>query len=155
MSGTVSNTLKMGLDIVALVAQGTALVAWPLVENKPVLYYIPASVLLISVGWWENYLSEKSGISFISKIAKSNKDFQFKIYFMYSIISPIKCILFLGTALTTISFREGSFSFIFDNFGSIFSSHHLNISEVGVLDSVLYIHLNLFLIYKLMHYAKS
>lgn len=49
----------MIVDLVALAAQATGFVVWPLLEGreKPELWLIPFSVILISCGWWENYVN--------------------------------------------------------------------------------------------------
>ncbi|KAG5866370.1 hypothetical protein JTB14_021883 [Gonioctena quinquepunctata] len=124
-------TLKMLLDLTAGLFQATAFIAWPLVENQPVLYIIlPLSLFLISCGWWENFLSEKSSIEFLKNLGKGKKDFKNATYFSYSIVTPIKCIIFLSTTLLIFWFREESVDFIFDDFSNIFGSHYLNISEI-------------------------
>lgn len=54
--------VKVIVDILAIVAQVTGLIAWPLLENKPALWLIPISSLCISLGWWENYVTRQSPI---------------------------------------------------------------------------------------------
>jgi hypothetical protein len=51
--------IKVIVDLVALAAQATGFVLWPLLEGreKPELWLIPFSVVLISCGWWENYVN--------------------------------------------------------------------------------------------------
>lgn len=45
------------LDILALSCQATAFVVWPLLDdNKPILWCIPVASVLISLGWWENFV---------------------------------------------------------------------------------------------------
>lgn len=51
-------------DIAALVAQVSAFVAWPLLaDGDSSLWLIPVSTILISFGWWENFISESSSVS--------------------------------------------------------------------------------------------
>lgn len=50
------------IDVLALVAQLSGLVVWPLVDRNKLHYAtwaIPAGVFLTSFGWWENYLDIK------------------------------------------------------------------------------------------------
>jgi len=51
--------IKVIVDLVALAAQATGFVVWPLLEGreKPELWLIPFTVILISCGWWENYVN--------------------------------------------------------------------------------------------------
>ncbi|CAG9760021.1 unnamed protein product [Ceutorhynchus assimilis] len=118
-------------DIVALLAQISALIAWPLVQrNNQALWLIPVCTILISFGWWENFISELSPIVFIRRLAKSRKDFPHSKYFCYSIISVVKCLLFFTTCVASIYFKEGDVKFLFANFGSIFQEHQMLVTEV-------------------------
>lgn len=120
----------MTADLLALAAQASAFVAWPLIEGNSVLWLIPVSSLLISFGWWENFIFEKISIPFLRNIARRKKEFPNSKYFSYSIISIIKCLLFLITAIASFHIREGDGLFIFDNFVNAFSEHQMNITEV-------------------------
>uniref|UniRef100_A0A6P7FUQ3 Chitin synthase chs-2-like n=1 Tax=Diabrotica virgifera virgifera TaxID=50390 RepID=A0A6P7FUQ3_DIAVI len=122
--------LCYGLDIAAIVIQASALVVWPLVENRKILYIIPIALSLISVGWWENFLSEKTPIPWVKKFAKAKKQFKTDVYFTYALITPIKCLIFLLSAVTIIWIREGDVGFLFDKFGDAFSSHSFNVTQV-------------------------
>lgn len=48
--------LMLMLDILSVSAQATAFVVWPLMDGKPILWCIPVTCVLISVGWWENFI---------------------------------------------------------------------------------------------------
>nr|QAX32942.1 chitin synthase II [Diabrotica virgifera virgifera] len=122
--------LCYGLDIAAIVIQASALVVWPLVENRKILYIIPIALSLISVGWWENFLSEKTPIPWVKKFAKAKKQFKTDVYFTYALITPIKCLIFLLSAVTIIWIREGDVGFLFDKFGDAFSSHSFNVTQI-------------------------
>jgi chitin synthase len=51
------------VDIAALAAQATSFFLWPLLDStKPSLWLIPVALLLVSCGWWENYVSTQSRI---------------------------------------------------------------------------------------------
>lgn len=121
---------RTALDVFAVAAQTTAFVAWPLVEDKAVLWLIPLSVVLISFGWWENFLPENSPIEFWRKLAKSKAEFPNSKYVSYSITSVLKCLLFFTTAVASFVIREGDASFLFKNFGDAFSDHNMTITEV-------------------------
>jgi hypothetical protein len=54
-----SLSVKIVLDVVAIGGQATAIIAWPFVLDPDLkdwtVWLIPASVVLTSFGWWENY----------------------------------------------------------------------------------------------------
>lgn len=51
------------VDLAALTAQATSFVLWPLLDtSRPSLWVIPPSLILVSCGWWENYVSMQSSI---------------------------------------------------------------------------------------------
>ncbi|XP_031352113.1 chitin synthase chs-2-like isoform X2 [Photinus pyralis] len=128
-----SNVVKISFDVISIIAQGSALVIWPMIEKEPTMWMIPITVLLISAGWWENFVSEGSPIKFIKKLGKSKKKFNNSRYFLYSFISIWKCILFFVTTIAIISVREGSVDFMFENFADAFSSHAINATEIKPL----------------------
>ncbi|CAG9817347.1 unnamed protein product [Phaedon cochleariae] len=126
-----NRSMSQIVDIVAITCQLTAFFAWPAVENKTVLYLIlPLSLFLISTGWWENYVSDKSNIKLIKELGESRKEFQTKTYFMYSIIAPMKCFAFFMTTLIIFWMREGSVYFLFDKFVDAFSTRYINVTEI-------------------------
>jgi hypothetical protein len=49
--------VKLAINSVALAAQITGFVVWPLLEiqEKPQLWVLPIATIFISCGWWENY----------------------------------------------------------------------------------------------------
>ncbi|KAJ8965259.1 hypothetical protein NQ317_019736 [Molorchus minor] len=74
----------MLLDVAAIAAQASALVMWPLVEGRYVLYMIPVSSLHFR--WMKD-----SPYHFISTLAKGRKkELKNKTYFMYAILAPWK-----------------------------------------------------------------
>nr|KAH9640257.1 hypothetical protein HF086_013456 [Spodoptera exigua] len=50
--------LKMVLDVLAISAQATAFVVWPLLNGNSVLWTIPVACVFISLGWWENFVGD-------------------------------------------------------------------------------------------------
>lgn len=126
-----NNSFKMILDALSIIAQATALVAWPLIENDWSLFTIPLCIILISFGWWENYLSDDSPIPFVSNIAQNKKQYPNSRYFAYTFITIWKCLLFLGSMILIVYLRENRVQFLFDNFYDAFQDHEINITEVS------------------------
>ncbi|XP_066253334.1 chitin synthase chs-2-like isoform X2 [Euwallacea similis] len=118
------------LDVMSLASQVTAFIVWPLLSNADLgLWLIPVSLILISAGWWEVFLSETTSIKFVKEMAKARKTFPNSKYFSYAILAPIKCLLFFGTAVASLYIREKDVDFLFNNMGSIFSSHNMTVVE--------------------------
>jgi chitin synthase len=128
---SINDNLKMTLDIVSIIAQASSFVIWPLVDGNPTLYMIPVSVILISVGWWENFVSDSSQLPFIREIARTKKEFHMKTYFIYSFVAPLKCLVFFCTVLVIFQCQEGDVNFLFDNFTAAFQDHTINITEIA------------------------
>lgn len=121
---------KVIIDLVAIAAQATGFVVWPIIENKPHLWVIPVSILLISVGWWENYASKHSPIPFIKYLGKMKAEFTSTRYFSYMFISVWKCICFLLSIMFILLIKEGEFGFFFSNFNDAFGIHPITIQEI-------------------------
>ncbi|KAF0297192.1 Chitin synthase chs-2 [Amphibalanus amphitrite] len=55
--------LKLSMDAVALLLQVTGCIVWPVIEagrgNYTAAWAIPSALVLTSVGWWENFVTEK------------------------------------------------------------------------------------------------
>ncbi|OWR41051.1 chitin synthase [Danaus plexippus plexippus] len=49
--------IMLVIDVLAISAQATAFVVWPLLDGNPVLWCIPVACIFISLGWWENFVS--------------------------------------------------------------------------------------------------
>lgn len=67
-------SLKIGLDIVAVIGQTTVLVLWPAAVaigkqdvDSNLVWSIPTSLLLVSVKWWENFVDKNSRLGKIRK----------------------------------------------------------------------------------------
>lgn len=67
------HSFKVIIDIIAMSIQATAFFVWPLLEGqqKPELWLIPISLLFVSCGWWENYVtaSKDSALGLFAKVS--------------------------------------------------------------------------------------
>lgn len=95
--GLLSRTSKEGkraakiiVDLAAVAAQITSFVVWPLLDERPVLWCIPVSALMISCGWWENYVSSQSPISIVRALGRVKEDLKYTRYFAYIFLSTWK-----------------------------------------------------------------
>lgn len=92
---------KVLMDLAAIAAQITGFVVWPLIEDRPVLWLIPVSAVMISCGWWENYVSSQSPFSFVRALGRVKEDLKTTRYFSYIFLSLWK--------VTLLSFYSNSF----------------------------------------------
>lgn len=122
--------IKVIIDLIAIGAQATGFVVWPIVEKKPDLWTIPLTIFLISLGWWENYISKYSPVPFFKKLGKMKESFDQTRYFSYMFISTWKILCFFITMLFIILAREGEVGFFFTEFSEGFGSHPITVVEV-------------------------
>lgn len=61
------------VDLAALAAQTSGFVVWPLLDSsKHSLWLIPPALILVSCGWWENYVTTQSPIGILSILKIKN-----------------------------------------------------------------------------------
>lgn len=119
------------MDLIAISAQATGFIVWPIIENRADLWIIPVTILLISFGWWENYISKHSPIPFIKKLGKLRESFDQTRYFNYMFISIWKIICFFLTILFVLLIKEGEVAFFFTEFSESFNVHPITVAEVS------------------------
>jgi len=95
------NFLVLVGDVVALIAQFSILLLWPArdmiaQDTRELTWTIPVSLLLISVGWWENYINKFTALG---NIGARLRDFKHRVRRMrtktYMLASLWKIILTL------------------------------------------------------------
>lgn len=123
--------IKVIIDLVAISAQATGFIVWPIIERRADLWIIPVAIFLVSLGWWENYISKHSPLPFIKKLGKIKETFDETRYFTYMFISTWKILCFFLTMLFIILAREGELGFIFTEFSEGFNAHPITILEVN------------------------
>lgn len=123
----------MIMDLVAISAQATGFIVWPIIENRADLWIIPVTIFLISLGWWENYISKHSPLPFIKKLGKIRDSFDKTRYFNYMFISIWKILCFFLTILFVLLIREGEVAFFFTEFSESFNVHPITVLEVRLL----------------------
>ncbi|XP_063708773.1 chitin synthase chs-2-like [Culicoides brevitarsis] len=138
----------IAMDLLALLGQLTGLIAWPAQNSRNlVLWFTPLALILISLGWWENYLSEKSPLlKYLDRDNDKNhtnptgKQYEFSRAFatfkqniyqsryrIYLLIAPLKMTLFgiFGALFTGVTFHD-----FFNSFEVGWGNHTINVTEV-------------------------
>ncbi|KAL0894833.1 hypothetical protein ABMA27_013353 [Loxostege sticticalis] len=124
------------LDILALSCQATAFVVWPLLDdNKPILWCIPVASVLISLGWWENFVGPVDKHS--SGIAVSLVEFRNSLrntrYFSFRILSLWKIIVFMCCILLYMQVQEDDPATFFSHFNYAFADRNYTVHEIQVI----------------------
>ncbi|XP_063901353.1 chitin synthase chs-2 isoform X2 [Zophobas morio] len=122
--------LKVIIDLIAIAAQATGFVVWPIIEQRVDLWIIPVAIFLVSLGWWENYISKHSPIPFIKKLGRIKDKLEHSRYFTYMFISVWKCLLFFLSVLFIILIKEGEVAFFFTQFSEGFGAHQIQVIEI-------------------------
>ncbi|XP_015191639.1 PREDICTED: uncharacterized protein LOC107074595 isoform X2 [Polistes dominula] len=114
------------VDLAALTAQATSFVLWPLLDtSKSSLWIIPPALILVSCGWWENYVSLQSSIGFIKMLARVKRELRLTRYFTYMFVSFWKIIAFFISALTILHLKGENIGHLFTMFGTAFGEHKI------------------------------
>nr|ACD10533.1 chitin synthase 1b [Ectropis obliqua] len=124
--------VKVIVDMVAIVAQVTGFIVWPLLENKPVLWLIPISCICISLGWWENYVTRQSPIGIIKSLGRLKDELNFTRYFTYRFMSLWKIVVFLMVILFSIWTDGDDPAMFFQLFNAGFGPHNIVVEEIQI-----------------------
>ncbi|XP_055344655.1 chitin synthase chs-2-like [Paramacrobiotus metropolitanus] len=91
--------LKFILDLLALTAQISGIVLWPLaLSDVKDFWSWPIAFVLTSIPWWENFLCRTdSSFEFVRNIAKRKEILRKSRYVTYLVISLWKALVMLGT----------------------------------------------------------
>lgn len=151
------------MDVVALGAQTTGFVLWPLLEKErspTELLVIPITLFLVSCGYWENYVTKHSlfgefqwylGAGFVKWCTSFSHVWAKSIagllrpvwrikdklkrtrYFSYLFISIWKIICFFCCMVLFTFLKGGNIAHLFSMFSAGFSQHRVHVVEVGTL----------------------
>lgn len=122
--------IKVIIDLLAISAQITGFVVWPLLENRPILYMVPVAAIMTSCAWWENYVCIHSPIGFVRAMGRAKEDLKTTRYFNCIFFSVWKIVLFF-CSLFIILWLQGEYPMnLFHLFGDAFGPHKIIIEEV-------------------------
>lgn len=153
--------------LTALVLQVVALLAWPLVlflhntynftplhglltprDETAWLWILPLSGALISLGFWENFITENSNIKLLRTLGRIKSLSVVNKNAVYLYVSVWKCLLYFAMLLLIQAFaalyHEGNIkaswrtvALLFTSFREAFSSHKIDlIRENSLVDSM-------------------
>lgn len=128
--------IKVIIDLLAISAQITGFVVWPLLENRPILWMVPVAAIMTSCAWWENYVCIHSPIGFVRAMGRAKEDLKTTRYFNCIFFSLWKILLFFCSVFV-ILWLQGEYPMnLFHLFGDAFGPHKIIIEEVASTLSV-------------------
>ncbi|XP_071565855.1 chitin synthase chs-2 [Temnothorax nylanderi] len=124
------------VDIAALAAQATSFVLWPLLDSsRRSLWLIPVALLLVSCGWWENYVSTQSRISLIRSLGRVKKEMRLTRYFTYMLVSVWKIVAFFISSILILYIKGENVGHLFTMFSSAFGDHKITVTSIKSITS--------------------
>nr|AGB51153.1 chitin synthase 1 variant B [Bactrocera dorsalis] len=123
--------VKVLIDMAAIAAQVTGFVIWPLLENRPELWVIPIACVMISCGWWENFVSLQSPIGLVRAMGRVKDEMRTTRYFNHMFLSLWKVVLFVCFALLIFWAQGDEPGNIFSMYGDALGPHKISIDELA------------------------
>ncbi|XP_012526631.1 chitin synthase chs-2 [Monomorium pharaonis] len=119
------------VDIAALAAQATSFVLWPFLDgSRRTLWLIPIALLLVSCGWWENYVSTQSRIGLIRSLGRVKKEMRLTRYFTYMLVSVWKIVGFFISTTLILHLKGDNVGNLFTMFSSAFGDHKITVTSI-------------------------
>lgn len=123
--------IKMLIDLVAVAAQVTGFVIWPLLENRRELWLIPIACLMISCGWWENYVNSQSSFRVIRSLGHIKDELRYTRYFSHIFLSIWKIMLFFASVMFIYWMQGEDPGNIFALYSDAFGAHKIIVDELS------------------------
>ncbi|XP_050669980.1 chitin synthase chs-2-like isoform X2 [Leptidea sinapis] len=95
------------LDVLAVSAQVTAFVVWPLLDGTVVLWSIAMASIFISIGWWENFIGcvDRHSSVLLLYLSEIRTRLKKSRYYTQRILSIWKIIVFIICIMVSMSFQ--------------------------------------------------
>ncbi|XP_063838675.1 chitin synthase chs-2-like [Ostrinia nubilalis] len=133
--------LWLCLDILAISAQATAFVVWPLLEdNKPILWCIPIASVLISLGFWENFVGpvDKHSSGIMVTLVELRDAMKKARYYTLRILSLWKVVVFMACVLISLHIQDDDPFTFFTYAGETFGERNYTVYEIQVIINDIY-----------------
>ncbi|XP_018343297.1 PREDICTED: uncharacterized protein LOC108749229 isoform X1 [Trachymyrmex septentrionalis] len=124
------------VDIAALAAQATSFVLWPFLDSsRRSLWLIPLTLILVSCGWWENYVSMQSRIGLIRSLGRVKKEMRLTRYFTYMLVSVWKIMAFFISSILILHIKGDNVGHLFSMLSSAFGDHKITVTSIKSINS--------------------
>ncbi|XP_041976405.1 chitin synthase chs-2-like [Aricia agestis] len=121
-------------DVLAVSAQFTAFVVWPLLDGIPALWAIPLASVLISLSWWENFIGyvdnySAAPIVYLDDLRKSLKKTR---YYSHRFLCIWKILLFMACIIISLRLQDDDPFAFFTSVGEAFGEREYTVYEIQV-----------------------
>ncbi|XP_012058612.1 PREDICTED: uncharacterized protein LOC105621766 [Atta cephalotes] len=124
------------VDIAALAAQATSFVLWPFLDSsRRSLWLIPLTLILVSCGWWENYVSMQSRIGLIRSLGRVKKEMRLTRYFTYMLVSVWKIMAFFISSILILHIKGDNVGHLFSMLSNAFGDHKITVTSIKSINS--------------------
>ncbi|GJQ67345.1 hypothetical protein Trydic_g19490, partial [Trypoxylus dichotomus] len=117
------STTVLILDLLSMLAQTSAFISWPITQGDNTLWFVVASAVMISCGWWENFAPLRPEYQRMTRFENSR-------YFIYIFVSLWKCVVFFVSMLVIEWAKDGEIMHMFTHFTESFGNHQINVTEL-------------------------
>ncbi|XP_063529252.1 chitin synthase chs-2-like [Cydia strobilella] len=126
---------KIVLDVLAVSAQVTSFVVWPLLDGTTVLWLIPVVAVFISLGWWENYVNAdfKTSTASVLYLNTLREGIKKSRYYMQRVLSLVKIVVFMFCIMIYLHVNDDDPAAFFTSVGDAFGERFYTAYEVQVL----------------------
>ncbi|XP_073941851.1 chitin synthase chs-2-like [Choristoneura fumiferana] len=127
--------IKLVLDVLAISAQVTAFFVWPLLDGTPVLWMTSAAAVMISLGWWENYVNAdlNTSSSSVVYLSRLREDIKKSRYYSQRFLTLWKIVVFMFCILIHLHINGDDAMAFFTSVGDAFNERTYTAYEVQVI----------------------
>ncbi|XP_050552797.1 chitin synthase chs-2-like isoform X2 [Spodoptera frugiperda] len=126
--------LKMALDVLAISAQATAFVVWPLLKGVSMLWTIPVACIFISLGWWENFVGDiGKQWPVLEPVQELRDNLKKTRYYTQRVLSLWKIFIFMCCILISLAAQDDSPLSFFTEFATGFGERFYKVHEVRAI----------------------
>ncbi|XP_072936714.1 chitin synthase chs-2-like [Epargyreus clarus] len=125
-------SIKILLDVLALSAQATAFVVWPLLDGKPILWSIALGCVLTSLGWWENFVNciDRHASSPFLYLCDLKDALKRSRYYTQMYLSLWKIFVFMICIIISLALQGDEAGSFFSSFSDAFGERNYTAHEI-------------------------
>ncbi|CAH2104565.1 unnamed protein product [Euphydryas editha] len=123
------------IDVLAISAQATAFIVWPLLDGTPALWFIPVACILISLGWWETfvgYAGKNTSMSLLY-LCELRDNIKKTRYATQTALTIWKILVFMSCILISLSVQGDDPLTFFTHAKQAFEERYYSVHEVQVI----------------------
>ncbi|XP_026727307.1 chitin synthase chs-2-like [Trichoplusia ni] len=131
-------TMKIVIDVLAISAQATAFVVWPLLRGTDILWTIPAACAFIPLAWWENYVGTTGNQwSVLLPLQQLRDSLKRTRYYTQRVLSIWKILVFMCVILVSLYIQEDDPKTFFTLLTTAFGERDYTVHEVQAIQDTI------------------